>query len=72
MYSKAILLAALVAFAEARFGQEQGNGAIAAISASSGGKSGDAATLGGSAISTLLGAANPCDKVFIYLSHVDV
>lgn len=66
MYSKAVLLAALVAFAEARFGQEQVP--IAAISSSSGGKSGDAATLGGAAISTLLGAANPCDKVFYSLT----
>lgn len=46
-----------------RFGQEQVP--IAAITAlSNRGQSGQAATLGGGAISTLLGAADPCDKVW--------
>ncbi|KKP04310.1 hypothetical protein THAR02_03587 [Trichoderma harzianum] len=58
----------LAAAAEARFGQEQGNGAIAAIQALSDlGQPGQAATLAGSAIQFLLAAANPCGK----LSHAD-
>lgn len=62
MQSKAILLSLLIAYAEARFGQEQEP--ISAISAvTSGGGPGVAATLAGGAISTLLGAANPCAKV---------
>lgn len=62
MQSKAVLLSLLVAYAEARFGQEQLP--ISAISAvTSGGGPGVAATLAGGAISTLLGAANPCAKV---------
>ncbi|CAG8950952.1 hypothetical protein HYFRA_00006349 [Hymenoscyphus fraxineus] len=61
MYSKAVLLAVLVAFAEARFNQEQVP--IPAISSSTGGKPGEAATLGGAAVSTLLGSTNPCDKL---------
>ncbi|CAG8980982.1 hypothetical protein HYALB_00011091 [Hymenoscyphus albidus] len=61
MYSKAVLLAVLVALAEARFNQEQVP--IAAISASIGGNPGEAATLGGAAVSTLLGSTNPCDKL---------
>ncbi|OBT61160.1 hypothetical protein VE03_09445 [Pseudogymnoascus sp. 23342-1-I1] len=62
MQSKAVLLSLLVAYAEARFGQEQLP--ISAISAvTSGGGPGVAATLAGGAISTLLGAANPCAKL---------
>ncbi|KAK4062005.1 uncharacterized protein Triagg1_10168 [Trichoderma aggressivum f. europaeum] len=58
----------LAAAAEARFGQEQGNGAIAAIQALSNlGQPGQAATLAGNAIQFLLAAANPCGK----LTHAD-
>ncbi|CAD6447764.1 8aa0a43c-5df7-4906-8180-596506e74159 [Sclerotinia trifoliorum] len=64
MFSKTILISLLVALVEARFGQEQGNGAIAAITALSDfGTSGAAATLGGQSIQFLLGAANPCGKL---------
>ncbi|KAM0251877.1 hypothetical protein ACHAQJ_007990 [Trichoderma viride] len=50
--------------AEARFGQEQGNGAIAAIGALSNlGQPGQAATLSGNSIQFLLAAANPCGKL---------
>ncbi len=68
MYTKATLLAILAAVAEARFGQEQGNGAISAISALSDlGQSGQAATLAGQSISFLLAAANPCgSKSFLW------
>ncbi|KAF4636201.1 hypothetical protein G7Y89_g1896 [Cudoniella acicularis] len=61
MYSQAVLFSVLVAIAEARFGQEQVP--IAAIQDAPGGSSGQAATLAGSSISTLLAAANPCDKL---------
>lgn len=61
MVSKTLLLAAIVAYVEARFGQEQVP--IAAISAVQGGDAGAAATIAGAAISDLLGAANSCDKV---------
>lgn len=58
----AYLLALLVASATARFGQEQLP--IPPIrDVTSGGAAGVAATLAGSAISDLLGAANPCDKL---------
>ncbi|THV47609.1 hypothetical protein BGAL_0300g00150 [Botrytis galanthina] len=64
MFSKIILTSLLVALAEARFGQEQGNGAIAAITALSDfGTSGAAASLGGGSIQFLLAAANPCAKL---------
>ncbi|KAL7916782.1 hypothetical protein GGI35DRAFT_433993 [Trichoderma velutinum] len=54
----------LAAAAEARFGQEQGNGAIAAIQALSNlGQPGQAATLAGNSIQFLLAAANPCGKL---------
>lgn len=54
----------LVGRAYARFGQEQGNGAIEAIAALTNfGQSGQAATLAGSSIQFLLGGANPCDKL---------
>lgn len=53
----------------ARFGQEQGNGAVSAISALSDlGKPGQAATLAGQSIQFLLAAANPCGK----LTHADL
>jgi hypothetical protein len=46
------------------FGQEQGNGAIAAIEALTDlGTSGQAATLAGNSIQFLLAAANPCGKL---------
>ncbi|RDW82589.1 hypothetical protein BP6252_03701 [Coleophoma cylindrospora] len=61
MYSKATLLAILVAVSEARFGQEQVP--IAAIGAVQGGTSGQPATEAGTSIQTLLAAANPCDKL---------
>ncbi|KAF2005734.1 hypothetical protein P154DRAFT_424182 [Amniculicola lignicola CBS 123094] len=61
MIAKSILVAALVAYAEARFGQEQIP--ISAISAVQGGDAGEAATIAGAAISDLLGAANACAKL---------
>ncbi|KAF7915056.1 uncharacterized protein EAE98_011379 [Botrytis deweyae] len=64
MFSKTIITSLLVALVEARFGQEQGNGAIAAITALSDfGTSGAAASLGGGSIQFLLAAANPCGKL---------
>ncbi|KAL1891514.1 hypothetical protein Sste5346_007606 [Sporothrix stenoceras] len=49
---------------QARFNQEQGNGAIAAIGALTDlGTSGQAATLAGTSIQFLLAAANPCGKL---------
>lgn len=49
---------------QARFGQEQGNGAITAIGALTDlGTSGQAATLAGTSIQFLLAAANPCGKL---------
>jgi len=61
MYTRTFLLSVLAAIAEARFGQEQIP--IAAISSAPGGSSGQAQTLAGQSISTLLGAANPCAKL---------
>lgn len=62
MHSAVFLLAVLATEAHARFGQEQIP--IAAIrDVTSGGEPGVAATLAGAAISDLLGAANPCDKL---------
>lgn len=63
MVSKTILIAAMIAYVEARFGQEQLP--IAAISSVSGGDPGAASTIAGAAISDLLGAADPCAKVRI-------
>ncbi|KAF7913999.1 uncharacterized protein EAF01_000405 [Botrytis porri] len=64
MRSKTIFTSLLVALAEARLGQEQGNGAIAAITALTDfGTSGAAASLGGGSIQFLLAAANPCGKL---------
>ncbi len=62
MQSKAIILAALLAFAEARFGQEGlVQNAIQALSDF--GSPGEAATLAGQTPGVLLGGANACDKV---------
>lgn len=61
MVSKTILIAAMIAYVEARFGQE--NVPIAAISAVNGGAGGAAATIAGATISDLLGGANACAKV---------
>lgn len=61
MLSKPVILAALIAYAEARFGQEQETQGI--IAAVQGGEAGAAATIAGASISDLLGGANACDKV---------
>ncbi|KAH9217683.1 hypothetical protein DL95DRAFT_406390 [Leptodontidium sp. 2 PMI_412] len=64
MFSQTVLVALLAAVVEARFGQEQGNGAITAIGALTNlGTSGQAATLAGGSIQFLLAAANPCGKL---------
>lgn len=63
MISKVVLITALIAYVEARFGQEQLP--ISAISAVQGGDPGAAATVAGAAISDLLGGANSCAKVCI-------
>ena len=64
MFSKSLAIVALVAFAEARFGQEQCSPALGDIQAvTSGGQPGQAATIAGGAISNLLAAANPCDQL---------
>ncbi|KAI1334514.1 hypothetical protein F5Y15DRAFT_429348 [Xylariaceae sp. FL0016] len=62
MYTKATLISAILAVAEARFGQEQVP--VAAISALTDfGSPGDAGTLSGQVPGVLLAAANPCDKL---------
>lgn len=61
MVSKPLLIIALIAYVEARFGQEQLP--IQAISQVQGGDPGAAATVAGAAISDLLGGANSCAKV---------
>ncbi|KAI1448858.1 hypothetical protein F5Y02DRAFT_283528 [Annulohypoxylon stygium] len=62
MYTKATLISALLAVAEARFGQEQIP--VAGVQALSNfGNPGEAATLAGSVPGVLLAAANPCDKL---------
>jgi hypothetical protein len=61
MVSKTVLIAAMIAYVEARFGQEQVP--IAAISAVQGGDAGAAATIAGATISDLLGGADACAKV---------
>jgi hypothetical protein len=68
MVSKTFIIAAIIAYVEARFGQEQVP--IAAISSVQGGAGGAAATIAGAAISDLLGAANSCDKVCHLHSHL--
>ncbi|KAB2578347.1 uncharacterized protein LTHEOB_5822 [Lasiodiplodia theobromae] len=61
MLSKTLLTAYLAILVEARFGQEQVP--IQAISEVQGGQPGQAQTIAGAAISDLLAAANPCDKL---------
>ncbi|KAG9194191.1 hypothetical protein G6011_04226 [Alternaria panax] len=61
MVSKTFMIAAMITYVEARFGQEQVP--ISAISSVAGGDAGAAATIAGAAISDLLGAANSCDKL---------
>jgi hypothetical protein len=62
MYSKLAVVAALLAFAEARFGQEGAvQGAISALG--NFGNPGQAATLAGASPGVLLGGANACAKV---------
>lgn len=66
MMSKSIIVAALLAYTEARFGQEQVP--VSAVSSLSNfGNPGEAATLAGGIPGSLLAAANPCEKV----SHSD-
>ncbi|KAE9580143.1 hypothetical protein CGCF415_v010763 [Colletotrichum fructicola] len=60
--SKTILLSALLAVAEARFGQEQ-TPVSAVSSLQNVGNPGEAATLAGGIPGVLLAAANPCDKL---------
>ncbi|GJD02492.1 hypothetical protein ColKHC_11317 [Colletotrichum higginsianum] len=60
-YSKILLISALLAFAEARFGQEQTP--VAAVSSLQAGAPGEAATLAGGIPGSLLAAANPCAKL---------
>ncbi|KAF2867689.1 hypothetical protein BDV95DRAFT_173038 [Massariosphaeria phaeospora] len=61
MVSKTLLIAAMIAYVEARFGQEQLP--IDAISQVQGGEAGAAATIAGATISDLLGGANACAKL---------
>jgi hypothetical protein len=67
MVSKYLIISAVIAYVEARFGQE--NVPIAAISAVQGGDAGAAATIAGAAISDLLGGANACAKVSYTQDH---
>ncbi|KAI8197298.1 hypothetical protein K4K53_000116 [Colletotrichum sp. SAR 10_77] len=60
--SKTLLLSALLAVAEARFGQEQ-TPVSAVSSLQNVGNPGEAATLAGGIPGVLLAAANPCDKL---------
>lgn len=62
MYTKATLISAILAIAEARFSQEQIP--VSAVSSLSNfGNPGEAATLGGSVPGVLLAAADPCAKL---------
>jgi hypothetical protein len=62
--TKSIIIAALLAYAEARFGQEQEPvAAVQALGDAGFGDPGVAATIAGSIPSSLLAAASPCDKV---------
>jgi hypothetical protein len=62
--SKFTVIAALLAVAEARFGQEQVPvAAVSALGDAGFGDPGVAATIAGSIPSALLAAASPCDKV---------
>ncbi|KAM5384509.1 hypothetical protein ACJZ2D_001545 [Fusarium nematophilum] len=70
--SKAISLAALLAYAEARFGQEQVPvAAVAALGDAGFGDPGVAATIAGSIPGSLLAAASPCDKLTIADQIID-
>ncbi|EQB56525.1 hypothetical protein CGLO_03468 [Colletotrichum gloeosporioides Cg-14] len=60
--SKTLLISALLAVAEARFGQEQ-TPVSAVSSLQNVGNPGEAATLAGGIPGVLLAAANPCDKL---------
>jgi hypothetical protein len=62
MQAKTLILAALVAFTEARFGQE-GLVQNAVQGLSDFGNPGEAGTLAGQTPGSLLGGANACDKV---------
>lgn len=65
--SQYLIVAFLLAFAEARFGQEQVP--VSAVSAlSSFGNPGEAGSLSGAVPGVLLAAANPCDKVCRFVS----
>ncbi|KAK2676289.1 hypothetical protein RAB80_008475 [Fusarium oxysporum f. sp. vasinfectum] len=65
-FSKSIILAALLAYAEARFGQEQEPvAAVQALGDAGFGDPGVAATIAGSIPGALLAAASPCDKLTI-------
>lgn len=61
MQTKALIIGLMLAYVEARFGQEQAT--QAKIAAVKGGNAGEAATIAGASISDLLGAANACQKV---------
>ncbi len=67
MYTKAVIVAALLAFAEARFGQE-GVVQSAIQGLDSFGKPGEAATLAGQTPGVLLAGANACAKVLTHTS----
>ncbi|KXH38776.1 hypothetical protein CNYM01_03510 [Colletotrichum nymphaeae SA-01] len=60
-YSKILLISAVLAAVEARFGQEQVP--VQAISSLQAGNPGEAATLAGGIPGVLLAAADPCDKL---------
>lgn len=67
--SKIAALSLLLAFAEARFGQEQiPVAAVAALGQAGFGGPGVAATIAGSIPGSLLAAAGPCSKVRLYIS----
>ncbi|EXJ62298.1 hypothetical protein A1O7_02732 [Cladophialophora yegresii CBS 114405] len=61
MFAKSTAIAALLAVAQARFGQEQIP--IPAIAAVQGGAPGAAATIAGAAVSDVLAASNACNKL---------
>ncbi|RKF79099.1 hypothetical protein GcC1_049033, partial [Golovinomyces cichoracearum] len=64
MHTTSFIVLILTTLAEARFGQENGNGAIEKITALGDlGQPGQAATLAGGSIGLLLAAANPCKKL---------
>ncbi|KXH61425.1 hypothetical protein CSAL01_05251 [Colletotrichum salicis] len=60
-YSKILLISAVLAAVEARFGQEQVP--VQAVSSLQAGNPGEAATLAGGIPGVLLAAADPCDKL---------